>query len=314
MDSSVQISTEELIITENSKVPLDLAVLAGSMIVLLGDDSTIASDLALMLAGKKHPVSGRVHLGDYNLDIHSHSARGRIEYIASDFSCPDGMTVSGHLSLAAAAAGYRRKETSEVLDQICSWCTLENLMDEEVNELSPDKRYLTAFAAACLPVPDVFVLHGPFPELLHPLLEDMCRNGCAVVASLPGIQYIPRYAERIAVCDSSDVRKIVRFQELSDACSSLMRLRVKFFPTLPRAVMESLSGAKDIVAVQGGYEFHYPGLSTAVNNLVNLARANSRQIAGLEVRSPSITELVNFFTADDEPGEADLFWAEDLDI
>ncbi len=314
MDSSVQLSTEELYITDNSKVPLDLAVLAGSTTVILGDDETIASDLALILAGQKAPVSGRIHLGDDNLSIYSHSARGRIQYVSRNFSCPYGMTVSGHLSLAAASAGYKRKETRRILSQLYSWCSLENCVDEEVNELTPDNRYLVAFAAACLPVPDVFVLQGPFPEKLQPLLEALCQGGCSVIASLPKIQYIPQSADRIAVCDSHDVRKIVRLQELSDACSILMRLHVKFFPALPRAVMESLPGAKDIVAIQGGYEFYHAGLSAAVTNLVNLARANSRQIIGLEVRPPLNSELVELFTADDEPGEADLFWAENLDI
>ncbi len=314
MDSSVQLSTEELFITEKSNEPLELAVLAGSMIVLLGDDETIAPDLALVLAGRKAPASGMIHLGDDNLDIKSHNARGRVEYVSCAFSCPRGMTVSGHLSLASAAAGYSRKDTREVLSQLCSWCSLEECMDEEVNELSPGERYLTAFAAACLPIPDVFVLQGPFPEILHPLLEDLCQGGCAVIASLPGIHCIPQSTERIAICDSDDVRQIVRLQELSDACSVLMRLHVKFFPVLPRAVMESLPGARNVLAIHGGYEFRHPGLSAAVSNLVNLARANSRQIVGLEVKPPSNSELVEYFTADDEPGEADLFWAEDLDI
>ncbi|NOQ23517.1 MAG: hypothetical protein GQ565_12840 [Candidatus Aegiribacteria sp.] len=314
MDSSVQLSTEELYITGKSDEPLELAVLAGSMIVLLGDDKTIAPNLALVLAGRKPPASGKIHLGDDNLDIKSNNARGRVEYVSRDFSCPEGMTVSGHLSLAAAAAGYSRKDTREILSQLYSWCSLERCMNEEVNELSPDNRYLAAFAAACLPIPDVFVLQGPFPDKLHPLLEDLCQGGCAVIASLPEIQCIPQTTERIAVCDSDDVRQIVRLQELSDACSNLMRLRVRFFPALPRAVMESLPGAKNILAIDGGYEFHHPGLSAAVTNLVNLGRANSRQIAGLEVKPPSNSELVEYFTADDEHGEADLFCAEDLSI
>ena len=314
MDSSVQLSTEELYITGKSHEPLELAVLAGSMIVLLGDDRTIAPELALILAGRKLPASGRIHLGDDNLDIQSHKARGRVEYVSCDFSCPEEMTVSEHLSLTAAAAGYSRKDTVDILSQLYNWCSLEPFKDEEVNKLSPDNRYITAFAAACMPVPDVFVLQGPFPDRLHPLLEDLCKGGCAIISSLPEIQYIPQMTDRIAVCDSDDVNNIVRLQELSDACSILMRLRVRFFPALPRAVMESLPGAKNILAIPGGYEFHHPGLSAAVTNLVNLARANSRQIAGLEIKPPSNSELVEYFTVDEEPGEADLFCAEDLDI
>ncbi len=314
MDSLVQLSTEELYLTDDSKVPLELAVLAGSMTVLLGDDETVAPVSALILAGKKPAVSGTINLGEDKLESRSHSARGRVEYVPRDFSCPDGITVSEYLSLAAAAAGYSKRNSADILSQLYTWCSLENNADEEVNVLTHDRRYLTAFAAACISVPDVLVLQGPFPEILHPLMEDLCKNGCSVIASLPGVQYIPQFTDRIALCDSHDVRNIVRFQELSDACSVLMKLHVRFFPSLPRAVMESLPGAKNIIAIQGGYEFHPTGLSAAVTNLVNLARANSRQIAGLEVRPPSSSGLIDFFTTDDEPGEADLFWAENLDI
>ncbi len=314
MDSSVQLSTKDLFITEKSTESLELAVLAGSMMVLLGDEQTVAPDLALVLAGRKSPSSGRIYPGDSDLDIHSHSARGRVEYVSKDFSCPEGMTVSGYLSLAAAAAGYKRKETGEILSQLCSWTSLEYCRDEEVTMLSFDDRYLTAFAAACLPVPDVFILQGPFPDRLHPLLENLCQGECAVIASLPEIQYIPEMTNRIAVCDADNVVKIVRLQELSDACSILKRLCVRFFPILPRQVMESLPGAREVVAIPGGYEFFHPELSAAVTNLVNLARANSRQIAGLEVKPPSIAELVEYFTDDDGHGEVDLFCAEDLGI
>jgi len=315
MDSSVQLSTEDLFITGNSNEALELAVLSGSMIVLLGDAESIAPDLALIMAGRKNPFSGNIFLSDESLNVNSHEARGRIEYVGNDFTCPPGMTLSGHLSLAAAAAGYRRKETGDIVSQLVHWCSLETRMDEEVNRLSPDSRYLAAFAAACLPVPEVFVLQGPIPELLHPLLEDLCDGGCAVIASIPEVQYIPGITERVALCDSEKVRAIIRLQELSEACSALRRIRARFFPALPREVMESLPGARDIVAIPGGYEFHHPELSAAVTNMVNLARANSRQIAGLEVQPPSIEQLLEHFSEDDEePGEVGLFCAEDLDI
>jgi ABC-type uncharacterized transport system ATPase subunit len=315
MDSSVQLSIEDLFITGDSIDAFELAVLSGSMIVLLGDKATVAPDLALIMAGIKSPHSGRIYLSDGSLNLKSHEARGRIEYVSNDFTCPPGMTLSGHLSLAAAAAGYRRKETGDIVSQLLHWCSLEPFRDEEVHRLSPDNRYLAAFAAACLPVPEVFVLQGPFPELLHPLLEDLCDGGCAVIASIPEVQYIPGITERIALCDSEKVRNIVRLQELSEACSILKRIRVRFFPALPREVMESLPGAKDIVAIPGGYEFHHPELSAAVTNMVNLARANSRQIAGLELQPPSVTQLLEYFSDDeDEPGEAGLFCAEDLGI
>jgi ABC-type branched-subunit amino acid transport system ATPase component len=314
MDSSVLLSTDELRVRTGSREPLDLAVLSGSMLVILGDDTTVGPDLARVLAGKISPASGRILLEDVGIELGSSESRGIVEYVPGSPSFPSGITLREHLSIAAAAAGHRRKRTGEILAQLMSWCSLEEYAGSQVMELPEEKRYMAAFAAACLPVPGILILQGPLPGELHPLLEDLCQGGASVIACLPGIEYMPQSADRIALCDVRDVRRIVRFGELSEACSSLMRLQVKFFPALPRAVMESLPGARHVVAVQGGYEFLHGGLSATVTNLVNLARANSRQIAGLEVRSPRISELVEHFTAEEETGEADLFCGEDLDI
>jgi hypothetical protein len=237
-----------------------------------------------------------------------------VEYVPGSPVFPADVTLVQYLTMAAAAAGHRSRKTGEILHQLMVWCSLERHAEEEVAGLPEDIRYMAAFAAACLPVPGVTVLQGPFPVELHPLLDDIIQGGAAVIASLPSLDHMPQFADRIALCDGRDVRRIVRFGELAEACSSLMRLRVKFFPALPRAVMESLPGARDVVAVRGGYEFLHRSLGVAVTNLVNLARANSRQIAGMEVRPPSNSELVDHFTVTEDTGEADLFCREDLDI
>ena len=314
MDSSVLLSTDELRVRRVSKEPLDLAVLSGSMLAILGDGTTVAPDLALVLSGRRPPATGRVLLGESGMEPGSGETRGMVEYVPGAPVFPAGVTVFRHLYIAAAAAGHRRKDTGDILQQLMVWCSLEKHSESPVAELPPDIRYRTAFAAACLPVPRVLVLQGPFPVDLHPLLEDICQGGASVIACIPGLEHMPQRTDRIALCDGTDVRRIVRFGELSEACSSMMRLRVSFFPALPRAVMESLPGARDVVAVSGGYEFLHRGLSAAVTNLVNLARANSRQISGLEVRPPSNDELVDHFTAVEDTGEADLFCREDLDI
>ncbi len=314
MDSSVQLITEELYLSNKATDPLELAILAGSMLILLGDENTIAPKLARILAGRSSPVSGRVLIGEQHLDVISHSARGLTAYVSSDFSCPGGVTVSGHLELAAAAAGFSKKDSEGILSQLYNWCSLTDYTDVPVEDLSADLRFITGFAAACLPVPRVLILQGPFPVDLHPLLEDLCDSNSAVVASVPGLEYVPQASQRIALCNKKRVTHIIRFQELADACSSLMRVKVLFFPVLPRSVMESLPGARDIVAVEGGYEFYHSNLSAAVTNLVNLARANSRQIVGLEIKSPSSAELTDFFSDDEDTGEVDLFCGEDLDI
>ncbi|MBD3278594.1 MAG: hypothetical protein GF388_09855 [Candidatus Aegiribacteria sp.] len=314
MTSSVLLRTRGLRVSSASEEPLELAVLESSMLVLLGDYDTIAPDLALIMAGHKKPPEGCVSIEIPEYQENEKEERDRVVYISYDYTPPRGLKVSEHLRLAAAAAGYRRRDTPQVLKKLCSWCGIDEIFDKEERSLTGDMVYTCSFAAACLSAPEVLVFQGPVPVSIHQLLEDLRQSGAAIIAAIPEVDQIPYAADRIALCDSSDVRATVRFQEMAEACSLLMKLKVGFIPTLPRAVMESLPGARNVVSTGGGYEFQHSVISSAVNNLVNLARANSRQIAELEVRPPSNSELLEYFTEDEEDGKADLFCGKDLDI
>lgn len=313
-DSSVQLRTEDLRPLSTTRAPIDLAVLAGSILVLLGGGETIAPRLASMIAGRLRPASGRILIGRSLVEVSSREGRDLVRMVDREFACPPGVTVRGQLSLAAAAVGRKRAETLEIVGQLAAWCSIEDLLDEPVTQLDPTARYLVGFAAACLPVPSVLVLQGPLPVEAHRLLAELRDGGCTIVVAVPGVEHAPRFAERVAVCSEDGVSAVVRFQDLAEACSDLMRLTIRFLPALPRAVMESLSGAKDIIAVEGGYSFHHDNLSTAVTNLVNLARANARTIVGLEMRPPTPAEIASHLCAVQDDREADLFCPEDLDI
>lgn len=314
MTSSVLLRTGGLRVSSDSEEPLELAVLESSMLVLLGDSSTIAPDLALIMAGHRKPTEGSVCIEIPEYQANEKEERDRIVFISYDYRPPGAMKVSEHLSLAAAAAGYKGRDIPQVLSKLFSWCGIDNILDKEERSLSTELVYTCSFAAACLSAPEILVFQGPVPGRIHPLLEDLRQSGAAIIAAIPKVDQIPYAADRIALCDSSDVRATVRFQEMAEACSRLMKLKVGFIPTLPRAVMESLPGARNVVSIDGGYEFQHSVISSAVNNLVNLARANSRQIAELEVRPPSSNELLEYFTEDEEDGKADLFCGKDLDI
>jgi len=314
MGSSVLLNVSRLRISDESERELELAILAGSILVLLGDDDTSARDLALVLSGRISPSGGGVTLGEEELDITDHGCRGRVEYIPEDPIFPRGMKVTDYLLLASSWTGHSRKKRGEILQQLVEWASLEELLETAADSLPAGERQRVALAAACLSLPEVFVVQGSMPHEMHELLESLCQGGCAAVISVGSVRDIPAAADRIALCGPADVENVVGYRQLFEACSEMMRIRVSFFPPLPRAVMESLPGSRDLLAVKGGYEFHHPVLSTAVNNLVNLARANSRQIAELEIRPPAAEELIQYFRAEEEGEEVDLFWGEDLDI
>jgi len=307
----VLLRTEDLR-TSDSADPVEIAALASSMLVLLGGHDTIAPRLAAMIAGVDRPSSGRVLLGENLIDVRSREGRKLVRMISGPIDSPRELTVGGHLGLSAAAAGLSRRESTDIVSQLAAWCGLNGQMDCPVEILDRDDRYILGFASACLPMPMVMVLQGPLPIRMHQLLSDLCDGGCAVLVCVDGVEFVPRNAERVALCTATGIPAVLRLQELTEACTALRRISARFLPALPRVVMESLAGARDFLAIEGGYSFHHVNLSTAVNNLVNLARANSRTIVGLEMIPPSLNELLDFLVPEDDEIEADLFCPEDL--
>jgi len=304
---------EEVRPLDATRSPVDLAVLAGSTLVLLGDSDTVAPVLASMIAGRRRPVSGRILVGEQLAEVGTREARDLVGMVDRECPLPPDVTVRAQLSLAAAAAGHRRSESAEIVRQTAAWCSLDEALDRRVGDLDEVDRYMVGFAAVCMSGPRLLVLQGPFPVEVHRLLSELCDGGCAVVVAVPGVEHAPRSADRIALCTATGVERVIRFQELVEACSDLTRITVRFLPSLPRPVMESLPGSRDIVAVEGGYSFHHGALSAAVTSLVNLARANSRTIVGLEMRPPSPSEIVFHLCALPDDGATDLFCPDDLD-
>ncbi len=313
---SVRLRLREVVLRGREGMePVDLALLASSTLVLLGDRRSVAPDLVGVIGGVDSPASGRVLVGREMVPVGSRRGRELTAYVPLGGGRQGGsdMTVSGYLSLGAAAAGLGRRESREVTAQMLEWCSLRGIADERLGDLGSDDLYRVRFAASCMALPRVMVLEGPVPFDVHPLVSDLCESGCTVVVSAPGVEYIPSSTERVALCTGEGIETVVGYRELVQATAGLVRVRVGFFPSLSRSVLDRLPGATNLLAEEGGFSFHHRSIAAAVTDLVNIARANSRSLVRLEVLPPSPPELAEQFRRSAEPEEGELFCPEDLD-
>jgi ABC-type multidrug transport system ATPase subunit len=289
----------------------DLAVLGNSILALVGTDDSARRSLTRMIAGLEKPWSGVIRVGRRMIAADQRPARRYIGYVQNPFISPPGVTPRAHLALTAAGGGLGRKEAANAVEELIRWCSLSFCSKKPVEELTEEQKFSTGFAAALIHGPQLMVIEGPMPESISGRLADICESGRAVVLSVPGIEHIPHGVDRIALCDSSGIAAVVRQSDLAEACRRCTEIYVSFFPALDRRIVETLHGMRELVAVEGGFRFKPSNTATAISNLANLARANARSLVGLKVRPPSMSSLIEYFTKDEESGEAGLLCLDD---
>jgi ABC-type Na+ transport system ATPase subunit NatA len=291
----------------------DLSVLGGTIFAILGDDGSARIDLTRMIAGHEKPWSGVIRVGRKMVAADQRQSRRYIGYVRNPFESPPDVTPRAHLMLTAAGHGLGRKEAESAVEELIRWCSLASVAGRPLSGITPDQRYATGFAAALIHGPQLMVVEGPVPEFISGRLSDISESGRAVVLSLPGVEHVPPGTERIALCHGKGIARVVNHSDLADACRKSAEIRVSFYPSLDRRIIEGLPGARSLVAVEGGYRFRHSNAASAVANLANMARANARSLVGLDIRPPSMTTLIEYFDEEDEPDEEQLLCLDDQD-
>jgi len=266
--------------------PADLAVLGGSALLMLGDTSSAASRLMAVMAGRATTAGSRVLVGSRKLPVHTSEAARYVGYVQPDPCCPDHVTPRAHLSLVAACRGMGRRTAARTISDLLQWCLLGERADTPWRELDRDHRSALAIASALMGNPQVLLADRPVPPFLLGRLSDLKELRRALVIRACGVDGIPPAVDRVAVCDGAGVAAVVRRTDLEGLCRRMSTIRVGFYPSLPRKVMEQLPGAAGIRSHAEGYSFSHPDTSAALVHLSGMARANARTIASLRVLPP----------------------------
>lgn len=281
----------------------DIAVIGGTVTVLLGLRDSSA-DLALrILSGRESRPGVTARVGRSSVDPASRQARTILGCVSIRTSFPPGLTPGEHLRLVAAAQGLKRKKAREIAEELLGWCSLSRYADRPARDLSPDQRFALSLASALVCNPEVLLIEGPVPQGMLSRLDDLRSSGMAIILRAHRISQIPPSAGRVALCDREGIAAIVRRTDLEAACRNHLRIEVRFYPSLPRHILENLPGMEGLVSTEEGFSFRHRSASVALTSLVNISRANARSIVGLSIHPPPTEVLVGYFAGMGRQGE-----------
>lgn len=142
---------------------IDLEILAGELLVLVGPSGAGKTTLLNVLAGLV-PHRGRVTFGDRTGDGPAPHER-RVGYVFQDLLLFPHLTVKKNLLLAMRRLGLTRREKQARADKLLALLRMDGLGDRLPEELSGGEKQRAALARALAGRPKVLLLDEPFASL-----------------------------------------------------------------------------------------------------------------------------------------------------
>ncbi len=151
---------------------LDLDILDGEFLVLLGSSGCGKSTLLNCIAGLLEPTDGQVWIKGRNVTWDEPSARG-IGMVFQSYALYPQMTVRGNLSFGLRNARVPRDEIGRRVARAAGILQIGPLLDRKPGQLSGGQRQRVAIGRALVRDVDVFLFDEPLSNLDAKLRADL---------------------------------------------------------------------------------------------------------------------------------------------
>lgn len=302
----VLLSVEILRCSRDSATEASVAVMGGSVLALLADGTELPARLARILAGQERPWCGRVLVGREMVPVGERAARRLMGFVPAARPGPPGMTPVGLLKLAGSASSSRHDRNAAF--ELLSWVGLADMANAPVESLPDEHAFPLGLALALIDNPSVLVMEKPVPERFFGHLEALRNSSKALVVTGGTLGDLPPCTDRVALCRGSDLVRTVSRLELLDCASRAGEIRIGFFPAIQRSLLEGLPGLESLVSTDGGWRIRSRTQLTALTWLLNIARANARTVASLEMAPAGVSEIIDML----EPVEGTNLFGESI--
>jgi ABC-type multidrug transport system ATPase subunit len=270
-----------------------VAVMGGSVLAILSDEPGFPKRLAAMLAGLEKPWCGSITVGKRGIPVADKAARRIIGFVRSAPAGPGDMTPMQILDMVASASGLGVRKGRTAARETLEWCGLSSSSSTRLTGLPPESAFPVSFAAALMHNPAVIVIEPRVPEPFFPHLDALKEAGRAIVATGSGLAALPPCTDRVALCSDTDLVRTIGRTELLEYTARASEISISFCPSITRNLVEEMPGIESLRVHETGFRLRHRSPLSAVTWLVNLARANSRTIASLEIRPPGISTLID---------------------
>lgn len=186
---------------------VSFAVGKGEVLGFLGPNGAGKSTTMRVVTGFLPPTSGRVRVGDFDVEEQPVQAKRLLGYLPENAPCYSDMTVLGFLKFCGEARGLRGSVLRDAVDRAIATCFLDPVAQQSIDTLSKGYRHRTCLAQSVLHDPPVLVLDEPTDGLdpnqkheVRSLIRRMGRDK-AIVFSTHILEEVEAVCTRAIIID-----------------------------------------------------------------------------------------------------------------
>ena len=197
---------------------LNLQIKRGEIFGLVGPDGAGKTTTIRLLAAIMDPTEGRATVAGYDTAKEAEPIKGRIGYMAQQFSLYGDLTVQENLNFFADIFGVRGQERRERIARLLEFARLAEFTGRRAAHLSGGMKKKLALASSLIHRPEILYLDEPTTGVdpvsrreFWDILSELHIEGVTIQVSTPYMDEAERcsrvgllYQGQLIVCDAPD--------------------------------------------------------------------------------------------------------------
>ena len=154
---------------------LSFAIPRGQIVAFLGPNGAGKSTCMRLLTGYLTPTAGQALIAGFDVSTHRIEAARRVGYLPENGPLYLDMTPRRLLRFFGEARGLEPAKLAERLKDVTALCSIGDVLDKPIRQLSKGYRQRIGMAQALLHQPDVLILDEPTSGLDPNQIRDLRR-------------------------------------------------------------------------------------------------------------------------------------------
>jgi lipooligosaccharide transport system ATP-binding protein len=187
---------------------VDLEVLAGECVGILGPSGSGKSTLLRLLYGRILPTGGSIRILGLDLARRPRGVRARIGVVPQEDDLEPGFTVLRELEVRGIVFGMRGRVARSRIPGLLTFLELEHARSARIETLSPGERRRVSIARALLPAPSLLLLDAPSESLgersrgsIRERVRALARAGTTAVLATRDPEEAASLCDRVLLLD-----------------------------------------------------------------------------------------------------------------